>query len=1267
MARWRRRAKRLVLGLLSLAVVVVALVLLALANLDVRPMKSWVRGAARSRGIELDYDAGKVTIWGVRFAGIRIASPDPDAALAPDLIAIGEIEGRWSLRSKRVDDLVIRDVKLTVVRDADGTTSLDRWLARLPASPPSTTPSDPLSALGRSLVPAGVEAHVRVEGVTITVIDRGTGSGGGSGAQPQRIALTGLTAKADVANGGATIGLGPGTLRLALEPAPGARAVGEVVVDLRAEAKLGGGSASATLEAALQRQTLAPELPQIKEVISLAAAIEFDPERKQTRLRVDRLRLLDGAATLTSRARIEDVETGGDPGARPVVEQLALRIDLAAIARAVPPALGPVEAEGEPIVVTIKDAAATPSPQGALAASGTLVRARWRDVAMRGVKLGVDAAPIARDGARGELRLALDELTLPDLTVRAIDATIGGEHPSGQATGVWPLQVTARATVGSVETPAQRVKDVAVAAKAALRSPSQLDAELTADVGSVDAPAAAQVQGVHVEVAAKGVAIGAPALASAGRVHLQGTIAAARDATGIRARGVAFTADAGLAPSAPARVAVTLDAGQLVVPRLGAQLGPAFAGGPAHAEIELPAIELVVGDPSASRGSARFAARYGGATVDGTASGTKDSVAYTVNVRAPRLGPSRDVAIGSKGTVRPADIQITHDTQLAVGPTTAASGSLRGARIHVVSSGTARQHQGTISVAVDAPSSGGRTFPSVALDATVRADLVRGTFDVQLRGKQPAAELRAVAALDRARAIHWQVTGKLAGLAAAAMVLPPGPDWSRLTVELDGRGVASGIVASVSGGVPVLVADPATALRGHQALTVTVRGAHYADEALTRADVDAATLKADVELGATRTAVVTLDVPELAAVSRGVKLGAKALAVRLDATLGAHGVARGIDARLTVRAASAVQSAAPWYAVSRPVLEVTAGGDPDATLALAMHLANPGGGTAFDVAGNLERGQTSAAAGVVARNSLALEGTLVQALDRLDAVPDKLRARGTVRVPFRVESGDLSLFRTTARIALEQVAIELPASKLRATGITGQVPVVQEVVLGPGGVEQVGRGERGPFSQLRFPDYRPFAGDADYLTIAAVTLNGMAFGPVAGNARIDHDVVAVDQLEMAALGGKIAGQVIAELRGADTQLVFRGKLTGLRAPAPGTGGQGSRDPFDANIALALTPYRYGLEGRAEIVRIGRDHLRALLDVWDPYHADVAANRVRLALLAGYPRQVRLGFASGFASLGIELGGLAGVVRIDELRGLPIGPALAHYLAPILEP
>src|SRR5262249_32561036 len=162
--------------------------------------------------------------------------------------------------------------------------------------------------------------------------------------------------------------------------------------------------------------------------------------------------------------------------------------------------------------------------------------------------------------------------------------------------------------------------------------------------------------------------------------------------------------------------------------------------------------------------------------------------------------------------------------------------------------------------------------------------------------------------------------------------------------------------------------------------------------------------------------------PAVAAVSHGVKLGARALAIRLDATLGAHGVARAVDAKLTLRAASAAQSAVPWYTISDPALDVTGAGDPDATLSVAMHLANPGGGTAFDVAGNVERGHIAPAQGVVARNSLALDGTLAQELDRLDAAPGRLKARGKIRVPFRVESGDLSLFRTTARIALEHVA-----------------------------------------------------------------------------------------------------------------------------------------------------------------------------------------------------------------------------------------------------
>ncbi|HSS02468.1 MAG TPA: hypothetical protein VLM79_35655, partial [Kofleriaceae bacterium] len=1024
--------------------------------------------------------------------------------------------------------------------------------------------------------------------------------------------------------------------------------------------------------------------------------IDFDAPGRKTVVRLERLRLLDGAATLTADVRAEDVITAGEPGLRPVVEQLALKVDLPAIARALPAELGPAEVEGEPLVVTVKNAALAPSPQGALTASGVLARARWRDIALRELTLGVDGKPVGNGGAQGELRVAVGELTMPGLAVRRIDATLSGEHPadegaaSGASPAMWPIAVTARATLGAVETPAQKLGDVAVAARATVKSASALDGELTLDVGRLDAGAA--VEGVHVEAAAKDVVLAAQPLASTGSLRARGTVAAVRSPGGPRARRVAFTADAALAGAAPARTRIALDAAELVVPGLAAQLGPSFAGGPVHAEIEVPSLELDVADPARSRGSAALTARYGGATVEGTARGSLDEVTYTMKARAPRLGPAREVVVGSRGTVRPADRRISHDTDLQIGPTALASAALRGAKIHVVSSGTPVQHQGKIALAVDAPSSGGRTFPSARLDITASADLARGAVDVRLQGAEPPADLHLTALLDAARTVHWQVKGRLSGLAAASAMLPPGTDWSRLAVEIDGRGVASGIVARVVGGMPQLVADPARALRGHQALTVTVRDVHYADAALNRADVDAATLKAEVDLSATRTAVVALDVPALAAVSRGVKLGARALAVRLDATLGAHGVARGvdersesggrgpagsaggegvhppwIDAKLSVKAASATQSAAPWYGIEDPALEVTVAGDPDATLAIAMHVANPGGATAFDLQGNLERGHTTPTAGVVARNSLALEGTLVQGLDRLAAAPGTLAARGQIRVPLRIESGDLTLFRTSARIGLDHVAVDLPAAKVRLTDINGELPVVQEIVLGPDGVQRVGQGEHGPFSQLRFPDYRPFAGDADYLSIGGIDVNGMAFGPVAGNARVDHDIAALDQLELNALDGKITGQLLAELRGLDTRLVFRGKLTGLRAPAPGKTGADGREPLDANLAIALTPYRYGLEGRAELVRIGRDHLRALLDVWDPYRADVAVNRVRLALLAGYPKQVRLQFASGFAALAIELGGLAGLVRIDELRGLPIGPALARYLAPVLEP
>jgi translocation and assembly module TamB len=263
-------------------------------------------------------------------------------------------------------------------------------------------------------------------------------------------------------------------------------------------------------------------------------------------------------------------------------------------------------------------------------------------------------------------------------------------------------------------------------------------------------------------------------------------------------------------------------------------------------------------------------------------------------------------------------------------------------------------------------------------------------------------------------------------------------------------------------------------------------------------------------------------------------------------------------------------------------------------------------------------------------------------------------------VPFRVESGDLQLFHARAVLKLAGVSVALPQDQMSISGVDGELPVVEEIVMGPEGAQMVGHGERGIYPQQRFSDQQPFLGNANFLSIAAVQVGEVGFGPAAANARVDRDVISLDQMEVTALDGKITGQCLVELRGKDTSVAFRGKVTGIRP------GRGDRDRLDAHAALTMSPYRLKLDGRVEIVRIAKGHLLKLLDAWDPYHADVAANRVRLGLNLGYPKQVRLHFLHGFASMAIQLGGLAGAVRIDEISGIPIGPAMARFLAPVLE-
>jgi translocation and assembly module TamB len=765
------------------------------------------------------------------------------------------------------------------------------------------------------------------------------------------------------------------------------------------------------------------------------------------------------------------------------------------------------------------------------------------------------------------------------------------------------------------------------------------------------ASTAAEISGVELDVELGDLVLAEPATASTGEVKLRGTVAAVAQPGGVRADGVKLDSSFKLGGPRPTSGGLTVEAARLSVPGLDD-----FRGKPLTFAADVADVNIDHMAPARSSGRADLHVAYGAATIGGRVEGSAADLRWDLEGNAERIGPARALAFKSKGSYGKTIVQ---ETTVDVGRVAASGTAVKSAHVAVSSSGTMRRQEAKIAAALDGLVVNGKGVGSPKLDVTVAGDLDKPRLELALKGTQPESDLTLFAEIDARRTVTWKIDGRFARLGALAPLLPAGPDYAQLGVRVKGGGVVSGVVRRVVNGVPELVADPATSARGRSSLELTVKDLGYKGAAETVADAGEISLKADATFGERRVASIDLSVPELAAVASGVHVAVKGLTARVDAALEKNGRA---DARLAVRVGSLKQSAFAAYPVENLAIDALVKGDPKADLSFEATVDNAGAGTKIAVTGQTDQRVQAALDAVPGRRSLGVDGKIEQRLDALDAAPELIRARGRVEIPFRVESGDLVLFNTRATVKLDGVSVELPGSKLAVRDVQGELPVFEEIVMGPNGAEMVGRGERGVYPQLRFSDQQPFLGSADYLSIGEVTYGTTRLGPLAGNMRLDRDVLALDQLEMAALGGKITGQALVEVRGPDTRVAFRGKVTGVRPSS----GRAQGDRLDANAAFTIAPYRLGLEGRVEIVEIGKAHLLDLLDLWDPYHTDVAANRVRLGLKLGYPKQVRLKFLHGFASFAVELGGLAAAVRIDEIKGIPIGPALARFLAPLLE-
>ena len=306
-----------------------------LGNLETPIVRDRVRSELSERfGIDMDYERLSLSLAdGLVVRGVTVASPKGFEGKAPVLAGLGDLEVGWDFGAlvggaKRLDRIRLRGVRAAVVYDRDtGRSSVQVLAEGLPKSdePPPPEPPVPLSGqLAAVKLPPGLGlGEFDLSDLQLTLHEVSAGQ------TVRTVQVSGLEvrAKLDTSDAGFVAELELASaeegVRAAVTEGEGAR---EVVI--RPALKLGVDSASGvTLEGRIDllRQTLDERLPKQGGLVDLKLAVDFEPAQRRTRVRVERLDLLDGAAVLTADAVALDGDAGTvAPGAVSASATLAL-------------------------------------------------------------------------------------------------------------------------------------------------------------------------------------------------------------------------------------------------------------------------------------------------------------------------------------------------------------------------------------------------------------------------------------------------------------------------------------------------------------------------------------------------------------------------------------------------------------------------------------------------------------------------------------------------------------------------------------------------------------------------------------------------------------------------------------------------------------------------------------------------------------------------------------------------------------------------------
>jgi len=485
-------------------------------------------------------------------------------------------------------------------------------------------------------------------------------------------------------------------------------------------------------------------------------------------------------------------------------------------------------------------------------------------------------------------------------------------------------------------------------------------------------------------------------------------------------------------------------------------------------------------------------------------------------------------------------------------------------------------------------------------------------------------------------------------------------DRARLTASA--RGELSGVLRAGEGSLPVLTERPLASARGSQSARLELEGFDYRAEA-GALQIPSLALEIEsthrAEAGGAASARLRLKELSFEGGGRSLRLGGVDQAIVASFERAPDQGMVDVDTALSV--ASAAQSWLPGFPVRGLRLSSNLQIDRLRSIFLReLALDNPASGSALRAAGTLELLAQDSPGGdktIVGREALSFEGRLSQQLQALESLALASHARGSIELPFRLESGGLLGYRLIAALEAKQVSFTAKDAAFAVEQLNGVVPVVEEFALLESGPVISAGPRTSPLSDTRFFDVHPFLSGSDYVTAQSIRIGGLApLGPIAANVRIERSDFIIDQLQAGYQGGQIVGQVRAAWRDGDPIVRLRLNATGVQSGK-------SRDVFDANTALTFVPAAMTLDGKMQIVRASREHMGDILDVLDPFHESANANRVRQALALGYPKFVRFHLHDGAVDTKVELGGLAQLVRIDEIRAVPLGPILQKYVAP----